>query len=64
MWTDHYVIVLANGAMHVCTMSMRCEVVDRDRGKDDTGTWGTDTMTFQDDELSYALGKQGGVIQT
>ena len=24
------------------------------------GTWGTDTMTFQDDELSYALGKQGG----
>jgi len=36
------------------------EVVDRDRGKDKTGTWGTDTMTFQDDELSYALGKQGG----
>merc|ERR1719433_324735 len=36
------------------------EVLDRDRGKDDTGTWGTDTMTFQDDELSYALGKQGG----
>jgi len=27
---------------------------------DSTGTWGTDTMTFQDDELSYALGKQGG----
>ncbi|CAE8695844.1 unnamed protein product [Polarella glacialis] len=24
------------------------------------GSWGTDTMTFQDDELSYALGKQGG----
>merc|ERR1719210_753897 len=38
---------------------MRNEVVDRDRAKDDTGTWGTDTMTFQDDELSYALGKQG-----
>merc|ERR1719343_1149205 len=36
------------------------EVLDRDRGKDDTGTWGTDTMQFQDDELSYALGKQGG----
>merc|ERR1719253_2165216 len=39
---------------------IRDEVVDRDRGKDDSGTWGTDTMTFQDDELSYALGKQGG----
>lgn len=39
---------------------IRDDVVDRDRGKDDTGTWGTDTMTFQDDELSYALGKQGG----
>merc|ERR1719162_464849 len=36
------------------------EVVSRDKGRDDTGTWGTDTMTFQDDELSYALGKQGG----
>jgi len=36
------------------------EVIDRDRGKDDSGTWGTETMTFQDDELSYALGKQGG----
>jgi len=35
------------------------EVVTRDKGKED-GTWGTDTMTFQDDELSYALGKQGG----
>merc|ERR1719401_3195108 len=32
----------------------------RDKGKDDTGTWVTDTTTFQDDELSYALGKQGG----
>lgn len=36
------------------------DVYDRDRGRDETGTWGTDTMTFQDDELSYALGKQGG----
>merc|ERR1719221_519452 len=39
---------------------IRDEVVDRDRGRDPEGTWGTDTMTFQDDELSYALGKQGG----
>jgi len=39
---------------------IRDEVVDRDRGKDESGTWGSDTMTFQDDELSYALGKQGG----
>merc|ERR1719183_2299082 len=39
---------------------IRDEVVDRDRGKSDDGTWGTDTMSFQDDELSYALGKQGG----
>jgi len=39
---------------------IRDDVVSRDKGKDDTGTWGTDTMTFQDDELSYALGKQGG----
>merc|ERR1719454_1862343 len=39
---------------------IRRQVMDRDDGKDDTGTWGTDTMTFQDDELSYALGKQGG----
>lgn len=39
---------------------IRDEVVDRDRGKNEDGTWGTDTMTFQDDELSYALGKQGG----
>lgn len=29
-------------------------------GRDETGTRGTDTMVFQDDELSYALGKQGG----
>eukprot|EP00439_Symbiodinium_sp_Y106_P052659 s3420_g7.t1 len=39
---------------------IRNEVVDRDKGKGEDGTWGTDTMTFQDDELSYALGKQGG----
>jgi len=39
---------------------IRDEVVNRDKGADSTGTWGTDTMTFQDDELSYALGKQGG----
>merc|ERR1719454_2583123 len=39
---------------------IRDEVVDRDRNNDRSGTWGTDTMTFQDDELSYALGKQGG----
>ena len=39
---------------------IRDEVVDRDRGKDESGTGGTDTMTFQDDELSYPLGKQGG----
>merc|ERR1719253_2374032 len=39
---------------------IRDDVNSRDRGKDDSGTWGTDTMTFQDDELSYALGKQGG----
>mmetsp|Transcript_41639 Transcript_41639/g.89389 ORF Transcript_41639/g.89389 Transcript_41639/m.89389 type:complete len:635 (+) Transcript_41639:50-1954(+) len=36
------------------------EVFPRDKGKDPTGTWGTDTMVFKDDELSYALGKQGG----
>jgi len=41
-------------------MKIKDDVVNRDKGKDDTGTWGTDTMTFQDDELSYALGKQGG----
>jgi len=40
--------------------NIKNEVMDRDRGKDETGTWGSDTMTFQDDELSYALGKQGG----
>merc|ERR1719320_31553 len=39
---------------------IRDEVIGRDKGRDDTGTWGTDTMTFKDDELSYALGKQGG----
>merc|ERR1719401_1936474 len=37
------------------------EVVNRDRYKDDTGTWGTDCMVFKDEgEISYALGKQGG----
>ncbi|CAK0816057.1 unnamed protein product, partial [Prorocentrum cordatum] len=35
------------------------EVLRRDEGKGDDRTWGTDSMTFQDDELSYALGKQG-----
>ena len=39
---------------------IRNDVLERDKGKDETGTWGTDTMTFKDDELSYALGKQGG----
>mmetsp|Transcript_10193 Transcript_10193/g.31701 ORF Transcript_10193/g.31701 Transcript_10193/m.31701 type:complete len:619 (-) Transcript_10193:148-2004(-) len=39
---------------------LRDQVVNRDKGADESGTWGTDTMTFQDDELSYALGKQGG----
>lgn len=39
--------------------SIREEVLNRDRGMDETGTWGTDVTTFQDDELSYALGKQG-----
>merc|ERR1719343_2024229 len=39
---------------------IRDEVLTRDKGRDETGTWGSDTMTFQDDELSYALGKQGG----
>jgi len=40
--------------------SIKPEVLDRDLHQDETGTWGSDTMTFQDDELSYALGKQGG----
>jgi len=35
------------------------EVMSRDKGEDESGTWGTDKMVFQDDELSYALGKQG-----
>eukprot|EP00933_Yihiella_yeosuensis_P036887 TRINITY_DN30706_c0_g1_i1.p1 TRINITY_DN30706_c0_g1~~TRINITY_DN30706_c0_g1_i1.p1 ORF type:complete len:619 (+),score=102.79 TRINITY_DN30706_c0_g1_i1:136-1992(+) len=39
---------------------VRDDVLDRDRGKDETGTWDTDTMEFKDEELSYALGKQGG----
>merc|ERR1711881_591062 len=29
------------------------EVLYRDEGKDSTRTWGTDTMVFQDDDLSY-----------
>lgn len=37
------------------------EIISRDRGKDHTGTWGTDYMPFKDEgEISYALGKQGG----
>mmetsp|Transcript_69159 Transcript_69159/g.165842 ORF Transcript_69159/g.165842 Transcript_69159/m.165842 type:complete len:624 (+) Transcript_69159:115-1986(+) len=40
--------------------TIRKDVLERDKYKDETGTWSTDTMTFQDDELSYALGKQGG----
>eukprot|EP00927_Polykrikos_kofoidii_P054299 TRINITY_DN48735_c0_g1_i1.p1 TRINITY_DN48735_c0_g1~~TRINITY_DN48735_c0_g1_i1.p1 ORF type:complete len:930 (+),score=164.06 TRINITY_DN48735_c0_g1_i1:99-2888(+) len=37
------------------------EIVNRDRRKDPTGTWGTDYMSFRDEgEISYALGKQGG----
>eukprot|EP00927_Polykrikos_kofoidii_P077678 TRINITY_DN74595_c0_g1_i1.p1 TRINITY_DN74595_c0_g1~~TRINITY_DN74595_c0_g1_i1.p1 ORF type:complete len:622 (-),score=112.27 TRINITY_DN74595_c0_g1_i1:104-1969(-) len=40
--------------------SIKEAVVSRDKGKDETRTWGTDTMVFQDDEISYALGKQGG----
>jgi len=37
------------------------DIVNRDRYKDPTGTWGTDYMTFKDEgEISYALGKQGG----
>lgn len=31
------------------------EVLDRDRD----GDWGTSCLTFEDEELSYALGKQG-----
>merc|ERR1711988_1994082 len=41
-------------------MGIKDQVLNRDKGRDETGTWGTDTTTFQDDELSYALGKQGG----
>jgi len=37
----------------------RDEIVHRDKGRDESGSWSTDTMAFQDDELSYALGKQG-----
>ncbi|CAK0844390.1 unnamed protein product [Prorocentrum cordatum] len=40
---------------------IRSEVINRDKYKDPTGTWGTDTMQFRDEgEISYALGKQGG----
>ncbi|CAK9089530.1 Uncharacterized protein SCF082_LOCUS42245, partial [Durusdinium trenchii] len=40
---------------------IRDDVIPRDKGTDyEDGSWGTDTMQFQDDELSYALGKQGG----
>eukprot|EP00434_Breviolum_minutum_P005674 symbB.v1.2.004998.t1/scaffold288.1/size478366/28 len=54
-------------ATSICSRVSQCfiprihlQVVDRDKGQGEDGTWGTDTMTFQDDELSYALGKQGG----
>eukprot|EP00401_Gymnodinium_catenatum_P040144 CAMPEP_0117498330 /NCGR_PEP_ID=MMETSP0784-20121206/21660_1 /TAXON_ID=39447 /ORGANISM="" /LENGTH=437 /DNA_ID=CAMNT_0005293415 /DNA_START=18 /DNA_END=1328 /DNA_ORIENTATION=- len=41
-------------------MSIRDEVINRDKYKDSTGTWGTDWMNFQEEgELSYALGKKG-----
>mmetsp|Transcript_43042 Transcript_43042/g.100245 ORF Transcript_43042/g.100245 Transcript_43042/m.100245 type:complete len:671 (+) Transcript_43042:38-2050(+) len=41
--------------------SVREMIISRDKYKDPTGTWGTDTMTFRDEgEISYALGKQGG----
>merc|ERR1712046_516166 len=40
--------------------TIRKAVVNRDIGKDETGTWGTETMLFSDDgEISYALGKNG-----
>ncbi|CAE8611353.1 unnamed protein product [Polarella glacialis] len=46
-----------NGYFH----QVREEILNRDKGKDPSGTWGTDTMTFKDEgEISYALGKQGG----
>ncbi|CAE7158191.1 unnamed protein product [Symbiodinium pilosum] len=41
--------------------SVREMIISRDKYKDPTSTWGTDTMTFRDEgEISYALGKQGG----
>eukprot|EP00933_Yihiella_yeosuensis_P015131 TRINITY_DN13306_c1_g4_i1.p1 TRINITY_DN13306_c1_g4~~TRINITY_DN13306_c1_g4_i1.p1 ORF type:complete len:681 (+),score=118.37 TRINITY_DN13306_c1_g4_i1:112-2154(+) len=41
-------------------LSVRDEVINRDKKKDPTGTWGTDVMLFKDEaEISYALGKQG-----
>mmetsp|Transcript_65800 Transcript_65800/g.157238 ORF Transcript_65800/g.157238 Transcript_65800/m.157238 type:complete len:717 (-) Transcript_65800:5-2155(-) len=37
------------------------DVLQRDVGKDKSGTWGTDVQTFKDEgDISYALGKQGG----
>ena len=46
---------MISGRWRRCTTSIHVYLQD--------GTWGTDTMTFQDDELSYALGKQGGTRQ-
>lgn len=43
------------------TATVHNEIMNRDRYKDPTGTWGTDWMTFRDEgEISYALGKRGG----
>lgn len=40
---------------------VRDEVINRDKYRDETGTWGTETMLFKDEgEISYALGKHGG----
>jgi len=39
---------------------LKADVMERDHGKDPDQSWGSDSMQFQDDELSYALGKQGG----
>jgi len=51
--------------------SIRDEVIYRDVYKDDSGSWGTDMMTFKGEaetgdkmgEISYALGKQGSTRQ-
>ncbi|CAK0838125.1 unnamed protein product, partial [Prorocentrum cordatum] len=46
--------------------NVREDAINRDKYKDETGTWGTDTMVFregngrEEGEISYALGKQGG----